>query len=550
MKMTTKLLKIIIFSAAITGAISVGAEEKPWGQTPKFWGQAPNGEFWNANAKRFIYAPAFPFKAVVGAAQYRYDVYDDRHVVHTFRATTPCAGLDGVWDELPVGYVTVVCTAEGADGRVIAESGRRTFWKKSAFTGNYPPARRSYSHARSKIFDFFLAMPQLRHLAETGRPDMSYSLNGYPSKMLSSEIEAIVKYYRWQTGDGKDAASAASACLETAKKAADWLISDSVPAGSALEHFPRTYAKEGSEYGRFAGQQDKIMLIYPACVGMAFVELADVCGEGGSRYLDAARRIAGTYLRLQGEDGTWCLVQNAVTGEEMCKNRLLPVDVLFFLERLHEATGDGRCRAAADRAFAYIEKGPMADWNWEGQFEDTKPAKNRWKNLSKHPACSVAMYLLRRFPGDAVRIAQAEALLKFSEDQFVEWTPPYDNGRGRDEPAGPDDGTWRFFCKPYSAYMTPCALEQYNCYLPIDASAAKLINTYIAVWKATKKPEYIAKARALGDTATRMQEDDGLINTWWIKGVSRNDHRYHTWINCLLATANALDNLARSHELR
>ena len=103
-------------------------------------------------------------------------------------------------------------------------------------------------------------------------------------------------------------------------------------------------------------------------------------------------------------------------GEEMCKNRLLPVDVIFFLERLHEVTGDERCRAAADRAFAYIERGPMADWNWEGQFEDVKPAEGRWTNLSKHPACSIAMYLLRRFPGDPVRIAQTEALLKFSED--------------------------------------------------------------------------------------------------------------------------------------
>ena len=60
---------------------------------------------------------------------------------------------------------------------------------------------------------------------------------------------------------------------------------------------------------------------------------------------------------------------------------------------------------AADKAFAYIERGPMADWNWEGQFEDIRPASGRWRNLTKHPACSVAMYLLRRFPGDRRRTA-------------------------------------------------------------------------------------------------------------------------------------------------
>lgn len=505
------------------------------------WGQAPNGEFWNGKAKRFIYAPAFPFPEVKDAVRYRYDVIDDRHAVHTFRADTPRAGLDKVWAELPVGYVTVACTGEAADGTSVGEAGRRTFWKKSAFTGKYPPAKRSYALARSKIFDWFLSMPQLRVLAETGRPDLSYPLNGYPSKMLGAEIKAIVAYYKWQSG--KDSAPIH---LETAKKAADYLISDSMPSGLPLAHFPRTYAKEGSEYGRFVCEQDVIMLIYPADVGDAYIDLASVCGDGGGKYIDAAKRIADTYLSLQGEDGTWWLKQNAVTGAETCPNRLLPVQVMTFLERIHSVTGDERYRAAADRAFGYIEQNPMADWNWEGQFEDVKYTRAvRWANLSKHPACSVAMYLVSRFPGDAKRLAQAEALLKFSEDQFVEWTPPYAGGRGPKEPAGPDDGSWKFFCMPYSSWATPCALEQYWCYWPIDASAAKLINTYIALWRATKNAEYLAKARVLGDTATRVQDDDGFIGTWWVDGASRNDQRYHMWINCMLATAQALDNLAQ-----
>ena len=216
------------------------------------------------------------------------------------------------------------------------------------------------------------------------------------------------------------------------------------------------------------------------------------------------------------------------------------------METLYDATSNEAYRAAADRAFAYIEKGPMADWNWEGQFEDVKPVASRWSNLTKHPACDVAMYLLNRYPGDARRIAQTEALVKFSEDQFVEWTPPYDHHRSAGEPTGPDDGSWRFFCKPYADWVTPCALEQYNCYYPIDSSAAKMVNAFIALWRATGNGEHLAKAKALGSTAVRMQEDDGLVNTWWMKGVNRNDGRYHTWINCLLATARALDNLARA----
>ena len=37
----------------------------------------------------------------------------------------------------------------------------------------------------------------------------------------------------------------------------------------------------------------------------------------------------------------------------------------------------------------------------------------------------------------------------------------------------------------------------------------------------------------------------GFLNTWWIRGVERNDDRYHTWVNCMLATAEALANLAK-----
>ncbi len=521
-------IAIAVMAAA---ACSVAAE----------WGMAPNGEFWNGHAQRFMYAPAFAFSEVGGAARYRYEVTDDYHKVSVFRADSPRVGLGEAWKALPVGYVTVRCIAEDADGRALAEAGRRTFWKKSAFAGEraYPPPARSFALARTMAYDWFFARPEMRYLAEHGRPDPSYPLNGYPTKMLSAEVRALVAYARTLPKGGE-----ADSLVATARKAADYLISEAVPEGRPLAHFTRTYAAEGSEYGRFRGQQDTIMLVYPADAGRAFLELHAFCRE--ATYLAAATRIAETYVRLQGEDGTWWLKQNAVTGAETSPNRLLPIGVVEFLEEVYGATGRAEFREAADRAFAYIEKGPMADWNWEGQFEDVRPDRKRWSNLSKHPACSTAMYLLRRFPGDATRLAQAKALVKFSEDQFVEWTPPYDGRRSHDLPSGPDDGSWAFFCKPYSRWLTPCALEQYRCYLPIDASAAKFIDTYLALWRATHDNEYLAKARALGSTATRVQAEDGFIGTWWVESAGRGDHRYHMWANCLLATARALDNLARA----
>jgi len=501
------------------------------------WGRAPNGEFWNGYSQRFIFAPAFGFVAVDDAAKYVYEVTDDWHRVQTFESDTPNASLDSVWNKLPVGYVTVVCRGVAADGTVRGESGRRTFWKKSAFDDSYPPATRTFSLAYMRVMDAYFNMDQTKYLVRNGRPAPDYYLSGYPSKMLAAQIEAILLYAK---NLGGAHTPKRNHYLEVAARAADYLIAEAVPAGKPLEFFTRTYAN-GGEYDRFLGAENRIMLVYPARCGNAFANLYAATKD--AKYLDAAERIAGTYMRLQGDDGTWFLLQDAETGREYVPNRLQPYSVIDFFETLFRATGNAEYRNVADRAFAFVENGPMRDWNWEGQFEDTKPASERWSNLTKHAACATATYLLSRFPGDATRLAQAETLVRFSEDQFVEWTPPYGD---RAEPNGRDDGSWTYFCKPYLKWMTPCALEQYQCYYPIDASADRFIDTYLALWRVTRKAEYLAKAKALGATATRVQEPDGFINTWWIKGVERNDDRYHTWVNCMLATARALDNLAQA----
>ena len=505
------------------------------------WGQAPNGEFWNGYATRFIHAPAFGFKSLDGAAKYVYEVTDDWHRVRTFEAATPTASLKSLWKDLPVGYVTVVCRGVAADGTARGEAGRRTFWKKSAFDDSYPPAERTFGLAYMRVMDAYFNMDQTKFLVRHGRPDPDYYLSGYPSKMLSAQISALIRYVGNLGGAHQPIRDK---YLGVAKRAADHLIAESVPAGQPLEFFTRTYAN-GGEYGRFVGQEDRIMLIYPAQCGASFIALYEATKD--AKYLAAAERIAATYMKLQGADGTWFLLLNAATGKEYAPNRLQPQRVIGFFEELFRVTGKPVYRETADRAFAFVEKGAMRDWNWEGQFEDIRPASARWSNQTKHAACETATYLLKRFPGDAARLAQAEELVRFSEDQFVEWTPPYGD---RADPAGRDDGSWTYFCRPYSRWMTPCALEQYRCYCPIDASADRFINTYLALWRVTRKAEYLAKAKALGASATRMQEPDGFINTWWIRGVERTDDRYHTWVNCMLATAQALDNLAKAEKGR
>ena len=528
-----------VFAAACAAVACAAGADSGNGRS---WGVAPDGSVWTNHAKRFINAPALLFAEIQGATAYTSEIIDDIHNAHTVKSATNVVSLESVWKRIPVGYVTVICRGTDSDGRIVGEAGRRTFWKKAAFAPERLEKRAmSYALARTRIFESYLGLEQTKKLAATGELDLdSYPLNGYPSKMLSSEIIALCEFAQSKTMHKNDSA----AHLDIARKAGDFLVSYSVPAGQPLEYMPRTYHERGSEYGRFRGEQDRIHLVYPAKAGSALVVLHKATGDG--KYLEAAKRIARTYIRLQESDGTWPMTLNAQTGRPYSDNRLVPIDVMLFMEALHDATGDGSFRECSDRAFSFLENGPMKNWNWEGQFEDGAKVKvTPHRNLSNFPANMVASYLVKRFPGDPVRLAQAEELCRFVEDQFVAWEPPYNHGRSAKEIGREDDGSWQWFCRPTSTWCTPCVEEQYICYVPVNASAAKTIGTLLDLWKATGKDIYLQKAKALGDSQTRMVEPDGFINTWSVKGVRRNDHRYHTWINCTMETMSAIGRLAR-----
>lgn len=519
--------------ALLFAAGSLGAAEQ--------WGVAPDGTVWTGHSRRFINAPTFAFEPVAGALSYVSEVIDDFHDMRNVTNDGPVVSLGGVWRNLPVGYVTVICRGVGRDGKVIGEGGRRTVWKKASFDPmRYEKAKLDYGLARTRIFESYLGLEQTRHLAKTGEIDLdSYPLNGYPSKMLSAEIVGICDFIASKTMSDADS----EPLKDLARKAGDFLIGYSVPAGGPLEFLPRTYHERGSEYGRFKGEQDRIFLVYPAKAGLALIVLFRTVKD--CKYLEAAKRIARTYLKLQEKDGTWPVQLNATTMERYSKNRLVPLECMLFLEALYAETGDGSYRAASDRAFGFLENGPLRDWNWEGQFEDGANGKvTTHKNLSNFPANMMASYLVRRFPNDPVRLAQAEELCRFVEDQFVDWEPPYAHGRSADEYGCADDGTWKWFCAPTDHWCTPVVLEQYSCYVPVSASSAKTIHTLLDMYEVTRKTVYIDKARALADAQTRMVEEDGFINTWSVKGVRRDDHRHHMWINCTMEIMTALGRLS------
>lgn len=93
----------------------------------------PGGNpFWNGKARRFIYAPAFDFKPVEGAAYYRFTAIAEGSEL-TFVSETPTTTLTPIWDNLPLGEVELRVEALADSGkRIRGKEGvqQRRFMKK------------------------------------------------------------------------------------------------------------------------------------------------------------------------------------------------------------------------------------------------------------------------------------------------------------------------------------------------------------------------------------------------------------------------------------
>lgn len=471
--------------------------------------------FWTWVARAFRRPPNFDFPAVKGAVEYEYLVVDAVHARHTFTTNIPYASLAPVWAKLPVGPVTVFCEGKDAEGRACGRAGFKRFPKSAYFTGDYPKAPRSYAESVRLAYDYMATSTNLTAMVDHGDVERTTWLyRAYPSKMRSAAIMAMVKY---AARDPKVRERA----LAIARAEADFLIARSAKPGTPLAGFPLTYSTEKykDEPEAATKYRGQCMNSYPAEVGVSYLALYRATKE--EKYFAAAKAIGERYLARQQPNGTWYLRELFETGEHVSDNYLVPNAVIDFFLDLHRATGEKRYLDAADRAFAYIENGPLKTFDWEGQFEDVAPSKP-YKNLTIHMSCDTALFLLDRFPGDARRLAQAREIMRLAEDQFVFWEKP----RFDWQPMAPVD---RF----------PAALEQWVCYTPIDSSAAKAIRLYVALYKAEHKPLDLLKARALADSIVAMQRADGSIPTWWETEYAKD--RDADWLNCHAGSVLALE---------
>ena len=422
-----------------------------------------------------------------------------------------------VWDSLAPGYYTLRVEALGADGTPLAApASERRFYRAAVFHGPYPAAVRDYREAAARVYAAVFNMPQVQGWKTSDDPPEGYDLYCYPAKILSSMIRALCRFAENDAlGDralpvGADLRAARRNALAIACKMADWLIAHSQPEGAPLAHFPPTYWGDRRDVAvKYAGQN---MLLYPAHAALAYFDLAEATGN--VKYRDAALAIARTYVKLQGADGTWPLKVLEKDGSPVRANRLVPGRyILGMFDLAVKETGNASFVAARDRAFAFIERGPLADWNWDGQFEDMDPMPP-YQNLQKGVAVDTALRLFTMG-----RNAEAREIVDWCEDQFTVWSDPIHH-------------------MDWQHWKTPTALEQYDYYTPIDASMGDMIGAFAAAYHATGDALYLEKSRALADNITRNQRADGTIPTYF---DSRNGS---DWVNCMVYVADRLEYLS------
>lgn len=486
--------------------------------------------FWNLNSSQFMFVPSFQFPLLPATEEYEFIATDCNGNTHKFTAPTPTAPLTPIWKDIPVGMVELKVEGIHNINHNRYLCGVRTFYKTAPFPGReaLPKKARSYKESALMAYEYTFNCESSQYWLNHRIPDPEYYHNVYPSKMISSLVKAMISY-------AKLSPEMAEKALKLATNAADYLISITYGADTAVEGLPPTYSFKGlnkaivDENAPAAdGRQNQIMMIYPANVGNMYLELEAATGD--KKYFDAAEKIANYYKNNVLPCGSWYLLVEKDTNKPEGNNCCATLDVLHFLSAFYKRTNEECWHTLEKNFFGYLIKTRLETFNWEGQFEDIKLSGN-YTNLTHFVARDFVKYIIENVADDQEMVETAKELVRYVEDQFVVWG---------------DFAPWSNHKNDGDKWYSPAALEQYFWYVPIDSSTAALAEDFLYGYTLTHDELFLEKACALGDSITRMQNpDSGVFPTHWMKeDCAENLHNF--WINCHIHTTNVLMKLAEA----
>jgi hypothetical protein len=461
--------------------------------------------FWNTYAKGFVYAPSFDFKTFKKAAKYMFTVDGNE----SFYAEEPNSSLAPLWNKIASGEHKLKVTALDKKNKEIGVSGERTFIKRDGFCGPYNRSARSYGEAALKaligIYNSHFAQYFLDHQEPLINQDNKINsdaiwYNGcYLDKITGSTISAMAMLVKCMP-EYKEKAT------KIARNAAQLLIKESRPVGTPLAYFPPTYYGDQLAAGN-PDNKDKCMMMEPTTAGLAFLDLFDITGD--SLYMKHAVGIADTYLRVQNEDGSYPVKVDFITGKPVNSAKVGVMELVRFYDRLHEQYHFTKYDASCRKALDWMNVNRIKNFNWTGQFEDVSVDVSEYQNLTAWPATPYASYLLTKDNATEKDVSDAEDIIRFAEDQFTIWRM-----------SKPENGV--------PQYGTPCVMEQYNFFMPVDDSTAQLAEAFIDYYAKTGDKPSLAKGLALLNNLTIWQHaDTGIIPSVWFYGRDINE----LWIN-------------------
>lgn len=470
--------------------------------------------FWNAHAKRFIYAPAFDFKMVANASKYKYEITSEKGgKTYSFESKVPYDALSPVWASVPVGNVEIKVTGIDNKGETLGLAGERKFYRAAPFNGIYHTPVMPYDKSAMTALENLLNEDYVKYWLVNKKPDPSYGNYKYPAKIYGALVIGAVTYARL-----KPNTTEAQKSIELARIVADFMMGIRYKPGSSWEYFVPTYY--GKKFPADKPHMDPVtnFTIMGVDAGNAFLDLYDYTKD--SKYLEAAKLISNTYLKNQMDNGSWYQFVNYETNAPVAKNIAVPTSVINYFDRLGRDYKVRGLENATKKAFDYIMENPVKTYDWQGQFEDIA-ARPAYVNLSREQACDLAIYLLNNSKAKPENLKLAEELIRFSEDQFVIWEQPKDkSGKMKSEGRKPQN------------WITPSVQEQYVFWEPVGRAAGIMIDTYLHAYKITNNDLYLAKAKSLANSFTLVQkEHNGDYPTFFTK------YPMNLWLNSVVYPA-------------
>ena len=474
---------------------------------------------WNKFAKKFMYAPAFDVPAPSDAVSYRYTVSCEAGS-WSFMSDRPDASLAPVWECIPPSAVNL-CVEARLIGDRYDTVYTRSFLRDFPFEGPYREAVRDYREAAVKGALYVHMMPEVQHWIGSDVPDMAYSHNTYPCKIIGATIrnECLI---------ARELPERRENALAVARSAAAFLVRMSRPADAPLAYFPPTYYLD-KEASKREWNQGKTMTLEAASAGQAFLDLYDATGE--QEWLDRAAGIGRTYVSLQRPDGSLPIKVDFLTGEPVNEVCAMLHPLLRYFRRL-ESYGFPEFAGAREKGERWMDEVAVERFDMTGQFEDVNvKGLEPYQNLTNCTAAPYASYLLKKPHLGERDLQNARDLIRLSEDQFVHWAY--------------HDLTADGFPKKNA----PCVHEQYHYEMPVDNSSCNVANAWLDLYEATGDLLALAKAKALIDNITIQQNAvNGQIPTTFEWRDSGKDRRRTFWINCSFSSVTTLLRLSGMSE--